>query len=264
MSDAPQPNRDDLLERYLDGLLDDAERTAYEKSLRGDDMTRRAAELQARIDASLTRLFHVDPMAPPRAAAMLAGAAERNVVVNRRSLGRLGWLAVGLASAAAIAWLVAGSLLHPAKRGINYIPRPLSDVYRESLANGFEPMYHCSEAERFADAFAHRQGQPLKLLKLPIGVSMLGLANSGGLSRDTTAMLCRVDGNPVMVFVDRIDADQPNAEEHVDKKVHVFRMVRDGLVFYEVTPLHAPRVVNFIVPVGTEGASELPAAGAAA
>jgi hypothetical protein len=77
---------------------------------------------------------------------------------------------------------------------------------------------------------------------------MLGLSYPGGLSRDTTAMLCKVDGKPVMVFVDRPSKDQPLAVEHADAKTHVFRQERDGLVFYEVTPLDGPKVAGAMVP----------------
>ena len=77
---------------------------------------------------------------------------------------------------------------------------------------------------------------------------MLGLSYAGGLSRDTTAMLCRVDGQPVMVFVDRLANDLPLAWANDKSGVHVHRVVRDGLVFYEVTPYESDRVIDYLVP----------------
>jgi anti-sigma-K factor RskA len=264
MTDVPRPTRDDQLERYLDGLLDDAQRAAFDEALRTDAGRRREIELQSRIDSSLARLFRAEPPAQHRVTALLAAASGESKAKSAPiGLQKLWWSVAGLAAAAVLAWAVAGPLLQSKRRGTNFAARPLPDVYREAVANGFEPEYHCSEAERFADTFARRQGQPLKLLALPVGVRMMGLAYPGGLSRDTTAMLCRVDGKPVIVFVDRVDSDQPIANQHSDKSVHVFRTERDGLVYYEVTPLDAPRVYNFIVPQSAPGASELPTGAAA-
>ena len=82
---------------------------------------------------------------------------------------------------------------------------------------------------------------------MPPGSRMLGLSYAGGLSRDTTAMLCDVDAQPVMVFVDRIAADRPDLVQS-DEDVHVFRSKRHGLVFYEVTPFQHARVVEYLLP----------------
>ena len=87
---------------------------------------------------------------------------------------------------------------------------------------------------------------------------MLGLSYVGGLSPDTTAMLGQVDGKRVMVFVDRAGADRPEAIVSSDGKLRVFRQARDELVFYEVTPLERPRMIEFLAPASAEGASELP------
>ena len=131
--------------------------------------------------------------------------------------------------------------------------RPLAEVYREIVADGFEPYYECREADRFADTFARRQGVPLALLPLPAGVRMLGLSYPGGLSRDTTGMLCEVDHQPVMVFVDRADADNPAAADGADAATRVFRTERAGLVFYEVTPLDGPRVMDLMAVADASG-----------
>src|SRR5690606_42083595 len=102
------------------------------------------------------------------------------------------------------------------------------------------------EADRFAAVFDRRQGQPLKLLPLPKGIEMLGISYPGGLSRDSTAMLCRVDGQPVIVLVDRATADRSDAIDNGNPALHVFREERDGLVFYEVTPFDSARVIEYL------------------
>ena len=265
MNEPAPPTRDDRLEAYLDGLLDNADRAEFETTLAGESALRAAAELQGRIDASLTRAFSAPAPSEHQVAMLLASKSAAEANPDSVRWARVGWIAGALAAAAAVAWALLGNPLAERRGdGRQFAARPLPDVYREALANGFEAAYNCSEAERFADTFNRRQGAPLKLLKLPVGVRMLGLAYPGGLSRDTTAMLCRVDGQPVMLFVDRRAADQAFATDHSDKSVRVFRSERDGLVFYEVTPLDKPRVLDFLAPVSAEGPSELPSANRAA
>jgi hypothetical protein len=162
---------------------------------------------------------------------------------------------VGLAAAAAIAWVIT-SLTggHPTENKPQFVPRPLVEIYRSAIANGFEPTYDCREPDRFAATFSRRQGQALRLLPMAPTMAMLGVAYTGGLSRDTTAMLCRIDGKPVMAFVDRTSADRADAAvvpQGVD--LHVFREERNGLVFYEVTPFGEPRVISLFAPATEDG-----------
>jgi hypothetical protein len=123
----------------------------------------------------------------------------------------------------------------------------VAEVYRETVANGFDPYYECRDDERFAATFEQRQGIVLHLAAMPAGKGMLGLSYPGGLSRDTTAMLCRVDDQPVMVFVDRVENDQEDAGENSDASLRVQREVRDGLVFYEVAPQGTASVLEYLV-----------------
>jgi hypothetical protein len=125
-------------------------------------------------------------------------------------------------------------------------PTPLADIYMETIRNGFKPYYECRVDQRFAGTFAQRQGTPLRLLPLPDDVKMLGLSYPGGLSRDTTAMLCTAAGEPVMVFVDRATADNPNVATSHREGTNVFRAERDGLVFYELSQFDESRVMQFL------------------
>lgn len=265
---------DPRLEAYLDGLLSGAERAAFEAALRADPQLQRQVELQTRIDRSLLRQYQVEvpsrdqlaaaiagagansaPLTVPRNAHVFAGAAKRAAVPTRRY-----WAAAALiAAAAVIAVVLAAPWDFGRLREPHFAARPLADIYRQAVAAGFEPSYDCREPERFAAAFKSRQGQPMRLLAMPDGMQMLGLAYAGGLSRNTTAMLCRVDGEPVMVFVDRASEDQAVADDHAGDDLHVFRQERDGLVFYEVTPRPEPRAADLIVPLarGASAGSEL-------
>jgi anti-sigma factor RsiW len=271
--------RDDRLEAYLDGLLDDAQAAAFARSLKEDPALARQAALQARIDGALGRLFSVESPSHDAVAAALASAvgklealpsdaeirpqmvktaAAPAMRTTRRadvrvgaSTKRLYWAAAVLAAAAAIGGILAAFPWNGAQRNMPlFAARPLAEIYRDAVTHGFEPTYECKDAERFAATFSERQGRPLQLLAMPSGTRMLGLAYVGGLSRQTTAMLCRVEGKPVMVFVDRAAADQQIAPDNSDAQLHVFREARDGLVYYEVTPFDAPRVLGLLAPAG--------------
>jgi hypothetical protein len=271
MIDPQTPHGDDVarldrIEAYLDSLLTATERAEMEVRLRQDPELRRQVELQARIDASLRKMYWIERPSLEQAASALASASRSAddadsagstaVAVPRNSpnSARWFWTAAGLAAAAAILWVMAAVMWQgPRSNEPLFAARPLADIYRDAIASGFEPSYECSEPERFADTFAERQGAPLQLRAMPAGMRMLGLSYTGGLSRMTTAMLCLVDGQPVIVFVDRAEADQTIAATGGGNALKVFREERDGLVFYEVTPLEMPRVTKYLAPLSSTG-----------
>ena len=243
-------DRDDLppdpqLEAYLDGLLSGPERMAFEESLRSDPVRREQVELQSRIDASLARLYPTSEPSPAHMAELSArfDTAPENAPAHRRVAP---WILGVAAAAAAAAVLLAWRPFGTGHSAPFFQPRPVAQLYAQAVTSGFTPYYKCDEPDRFAAVFDRRQGQPLRLLPLPEGIEMLGISYPGGLSRDSTAMLCRVDDQPVMVLVDRAQADQPSAPQNDNPALHIFREVRDGLVFYEVTPFDSARVTEYL------------------
>ncbi|MCA9259354.1 MAG: hypothetical protein KDA61_09150, partial [Planctomycetales bacterium] len=242
---------------YLDDALDATQRMAFEELLRTHPQLRQEWELQARIDASMGRLFQ--PVAPTEnslAALRRQIDAERSQPASRISSPSLSTpsgasstrrAALILTLAATLGWVVVGFWRTPDRGEPYFAPEPLADLYRQTLKAGFEPYYECDEPDRFAATFLKRQGRPLALAPMPLGASMLGLSYPGGLSRQTTAMLCLVDEAKVMVFVDRVEADQRIAADNAGPDLHVFRTQRDGLVFYEVTPLETSRMSDLLI-----------------
>jgi hypothetical protein len=273
--------RDELLEAYLDGQLNSAQRAAFEESLRSNPALRRQVAVQAQVNEALVRLFAVETPSIQQVVTALGGAAEESAGQDAEatraylkdadarsassregqwSMPRSYWMAMGVAAAAALACVATAILWNRPSRDEPYFAvRPLVDVYRDAVASGFEPSYECREPDRFAATFRERQGQPLVLLAMPSSSNMLGLSYVNALSRRTTAMLCRVDGQPVIVFVDRAEHDQPLAAAKGADGLRVFREQRDGLVFYEVTPLNEPRVTKLLAPI--ENGAGAPAAG---
>lgn len=249
MPDADQSHDDELIETFLDGATNEGDRQSLLESLRTNPARRRQLQLQGEIDDGLRRLFAVETPSPD---AILAAITEANGVVplplERPRKARLFGVAAAVAASLLIV-LSLSSLWPGARREAPYAAaRPLVDLYRNAVDSGFEPSYECREPERFAETFQRRQGQALKLLPMPAGSRMLGLAYTGGLSRETTAMLSYVDDQPVMVFVDKAQHDLHDVAAP-DGKLNVFRKERDGLVFYEVTPLGEARVTPLLAPL---------------
>ena len=245
---------DELFEKHLDGLPVASDRESLLAALRSQPERQRQERLQEEIDDSLRRLFDFEA---PSSESIVASLENKDNVqpplvslVGSRHLSRYRFLALAAASLLFVATL---SLLWPnGRRDDGYsAARPLADLYRSAVESGFEPSYECHEPERFADTFERRQGKALKLLPMPAGSRMLGLAFTGGLSRNTTAMLAYVDDQPVMVFVDQAVNDG-EAMASADGSLRVFRDERDGLVYYEVTPFDEPRMTPLLAPLTNE------------
>ena len=86
---------------------------------------------------------------------------------------------------------------------------------------------------------------------------MLGLSYPGGLSRDTTAMLCMIDEEPVMVFVDRLAADDTElvTSRGDAAAANVFRHTLDNLVIYEVSPWQSAKAAKFLTLAAPQAGS---------
>jgi hypothetical protein len=240
MSDDRNPPTEEQIEAYVDGLMSPSEREAFEAQLQAHPEIAAQLELQQRIGAALRAGF---PPAKPSAAHLERLLASTGPAVTRR----FAQIAVVAAAAALVGVVVAWQFMDRRIEAPFFQPRPVAEVYRETVANGFDPYYECRDDERFAATFEQRQGIVLHLAAMPAGKGMLGLSYPGGLSRDTTAMLCRVDDQPVMVFVDRVENDQPIAGENSDASLRITREVRDNLVFYEVAPAGAASVLEYLV-----------------
>jgi hypothetical protein len=253
MSQNHKPITDGQIDAYLDGLLDPSQRATFQQLLLAHPEIAREIQLQQQIDATLQRQFPPTTVPEGQLQPLLARPSppsSRLTIEPGRRATHLAWRLAAVGVAAAVVWIVARWQPGPGRVESPFFePLPVAAVYRDVLKHGFEPYYQCDEEARFAATFSRRLGQPLRLATLPPGSRMLGLSYPGGLSRDTTAMLCRVDDQPVMVFVDRLTADQAEAGRNDDPHLQVHRAVKSGLVFYEVTPFDTARVLGSLVPV---------------
>jgi hypothetical protein len=247
-----RPNQ--RLDAYLDGQMTPDERKAFEQELAGDPQIRRECELQRELDASLARQFAAP--SPPdilavadrqSSTAPTVGLPEHSstaTVKNRR--------AIFAVLAASIAWAIVGWKMYLQSNDDGYQQVALADIYQKCVDNGFRPKWVCDDDREFAETFQRRQGSPL-LLKTAAKDMMVGLSYLKGITSQTTTMLARVDGEPILVFVDVLQRDTNPAQPAWSSGLHLFRQELAGLVLYEVTPLDQPRVLsNFYIPESTE------------
>jgi len=257
-----EPITDEQVDSYVDGLMEPAEREAFEGLLRTHPEIVRVLEQQAQIDASLARLFppaqiSLQQLSERLATSSPAEQTSPQLAIQREipppGVSRARRVAmVGLAASltwAVVVWQLGLPWQHGSEPAAStfFAPRPLAIVYQEAIENGFEPYYECRQADRFAATFLRRQGRALKLATLPVGSRMLGLSYAGGLSRETTAMLCEVDSQPVIVFVDRLANDSKIAADQDADDIYVHRAVKDECVFYEVSPFNSARIIDYLV-----------------
>ena len=244
-----QSEFEERLQAYQDGLLSEVEHSAFEATIGERPDVASLVRMQSDVDDSLRRQFQ--PPAPLEEPLLEVSRLSQINGVRPRLSGRrrIRWVAA-LVTVALVAWGVVAWQLQFGGAPWDepyFESRPLVEIYYEAIDRGFKPYYECHDEERFAYTFELRQGRRLRLTQLPEGRQMLGLSYSGGLSRDTTAMLCIVDELPVVVFVDRADVDQSQSFDEMQSRVNVFRREYAGLVLYEVTPHPEQRILDHLV-----------------
>ncbi len=197
------------------------------------------------LDERLRRLMQPPP---DERLAQIAHRAIQEVSPTQARYGRrrvLRRLAVAAAVAAGVVgiWLVDQSLRQTGPP--SYTPEPwrsLETAYNDWLADGFEAMWVCADDREFVDTFRSTYHQGLLLATLPQGTTALGLAYCNSISSRTTCLLATVDGTPVVVFVDRVEADHPQPQP---EGLFLHRRRIDKLVLYELSPLEQPAVLQW-------------------
>jgi len=168
MTDRSNAENADRLDRYLDRSMSPQERESFEHAVGQDDPLRREIDLQTRIDSAVIRAFQ-----PPEMPAGLVATLRRNAEGPTRHNHRVRLL-IGLAVAACVVWMTAVAwMFRPPKM---VAPRTLVETYHDCVQSGFEPYWKCEFSREFAETFQRRQGQAVRMVDLPEGVHMAGLA----------------------------------------------------------------------------------------
>ena len=240
---------DSRIEAFLDDRMDSSEKQAFLDLLHQDPELRAEFDRQRAIDASLRRICdesRLDPLLG-RLETALHNAPETRLAA--RSPVRV-WR--GFAAAALLAFSVCGvwyswNVSKPKPIANVYEPqrwRSFETVYYDTIRNGFKPAWICRDERQFQRAFSDRFRQPLLLSALPSGITAGGIAYSNTITESTINVLGKVDGTPIMIFVDKVAADH-GPPPPPPPQLHLFRREIDNLVLYELTPLDRPHILPF-------------------
>jgi len=248
MTDNKPDNNDSRIDAFLDHLLTEDEQELFLRESESRQELSSAMELQTRIDESLRRVFSFKQ--PKENLVTEITRPSELAKSGRLELGRRPNL-IRLALAASLLLLAGiGIWQFYQNRPIEPVfqPRPLVEIYLDTVERGFKPYYECDDPQRFAQVFEMRHKIRLGLADLPSGNRMLGISYLGGLSRKTTAVLCEVENRKVIVFIDNVENDQPNvALAKSEPGLNIFSARKNRLIFYEVSPHPAPQLIDHFV-----------------
>ena len=204
-------------------------------------------KLFERVDATLKR--HFRPPDRDRLARLLPLAPARGG--PGRQWRRRFALAAGLVAALGGGWLIWAAAARLGGDPYQVQPwRSFERVWHDEAAGDMTPLWVCENDAEFQASFRERLGQPLSLGELPEGLEAVGLSYSHTLSPTTVYLLARARGEPVLVFVDRVERDLPStppAETHLRR----WRRQVGKLVLYEVSSLEEPVLLDLLYdPMG--------------
>lgn len=257
----------ELLERYLDGQLDERERRIFEKSLDVDPVLREHLQMQQRIDASLRAQF-----APPEIAAVstpledstrswtasmapnssldvdynAAGAAASlprvaGVVPAPKPAKRISWLRV----AALVVLSVSGYFAYTSLLTNRPLPSPTyitaAAAYSNEVASGMQPYTICTTSEAFAAYTKERLGTALAI-EPTVGLTLIGW-NYGQFvySRDTISMLAKYNDQPVVILMDKATSTPKcGSNGELDQASRAI----GGVLLHEIRPKGLPSVLD--------------------
>ncbi len=225
-------------------------------------------EAHATIDASLARLFAEPPatlpLTPITPITPLTPVSPPQQNLSLRWLALIGGgLAAGIAAIVAISIFTQG----PGSPSANpdFRPRLAAEfIYDTSVSMGFRPEWRCENDEEFAIAVRDRLGAAMVIPIATTGIELVGWGYSdryGGviLSDDTMVLLARVEGEQVILLVDRAGNELTTNARGSSIKLNVFKQTLGPLMLVEVTPRSAPGLIPNAKLLSAEDAAKLPA-----
>lgn len=224
---------DQQLDAYHDDRLTPERRAEFEHRLDANPTLREQLDLQLRIDDTLIKTFQPQSHTASNA---------------RRTRTTRDYL---IAIAAVIVIVASASLVYRhlfSSPNSDSTPRlSMQRFYDKAIASGFQPGWVCETDDEFAQTFENRFGVPMLARNLPDDVQLLGLGYGHVLTRYTIVVFARVQGQPVMLFVDRIAP--PASLPRVKSGFNRFHRELDGIQIYELTPLDQPRLIDYLNPI---------------
>lgn len=124
----------------------------------------------------------------------------------------------------------------------------VSDLFDTLVQGGFQPDEAIVDGRQLAQRIRSRHGQDVSLHALPDNVQLLGFARLPGLkSTMTTVLMCRVDGEPVVVFIGHRVFRLGPERFRTPLRVNAFNWNEGRLWALELTPHDEPRVIDLFV-----------------
>ena len=248
------------LDAYLDGVMTPDQCAEFQRRIETDDNLREQIEIQKEIDQAFGRLFQ-PPSAKPIPVQNTDPRKSEPYTLPPTTKRDWGAVPRRLAVAAAIVAGVFGgwltwNTLQPTGVSNPYGPwRSIEVVYADAVANDMKPEWTCDNEPEFADSIRDHFGQAAVFsFELPDGMAALGLAYCNSISRRTVYLLAQVNDKPIIVFIDRVEADQgPTVDE--SSGLNLFKRRIGRLVLYELSPLERPALLElFFDPDADPGA----------
>jgi hypothetical protein len=244
-----------LLDAHLAGELAGEELRRFEAMLAADRDLRTELELQSAISAALRERHTLPTDFAAKALAMAdaardgqsgspAGAPSAATRTSpwARRLGIAAMLVLGVFGA----WRT-WEYIKPQPTGYRE-PGPWrapETVYHDVIAAGFEPEWVCENDEEFLENVRNSLGQELLVDQSDPSVRVLGIAYANSISPWTVLILSYVDGQPVVVFADRLNSDRKMPKPESPSLSWHKREV-GNVVLYELSPFAEPRVLPLI------------------
>lgn len=242
--------REQRVDGYLSGTLQGEELAAFERDLASDPSLAEAVETQSRMDDSIRRLY-VAPAAPD-----LSSLLRENDAASLRVAGRIGtrdrWMRLALA---ALILLTVGVGISQWSNWFNPPGTviPPGTMYTRLVTTGWQPAVVCKTDAEFIALVRKQLGQGLSAAASP-AVQMVGWGyknNYAGspLSDDTMMLLTDVDGEHVLVLIDRVQ-NRRNLKIPKDApefgRLNIFKRRIGDLIIYEITPKKSESVLPLL------------------
>lgn len=235
MTDRPDhaAPRDAEIDRYVDGLMTDAEAKAFEQRLQADEALRDEAQSMRAIDDSLRRSFGDWRTSSPKVAIHRPEPARR--------------LFTPLRVAACIGLIILATAALWTLQRDRYVDA--APLYHAQVDAGFQPSWVCDTDYEFARWTNNRLRQALTpAADAPDGFVSLGwsfVQSNNPLGANAAIMLGQQGEDRIVLLVDRIEHDRPVGVAS-SSGLRTFRRELGSLVMYEITPLDSPVAIQSV------------------
>lgn len=256
MSQAQPPNSgawsppfdSEAVDRYLDGVMSESERSAFEAEVANSPSLRDEISLQKHLDSSLRTGFGAPPVVPVAGILTREEARAFAPKKQRASWSREYKMFGAVAALLAIALSIQAYFWLTSPGAVEERPS-LAEAYYKLVNHKFRPSEECTTREKFAQWMGSRYGVALAPKEDRPDVQFVGWSYSGAISNYTGLLLAKVDGKPVVVAIDTVarqnDWGIPCRRQPKDEDgVNFFSAEIDGIALYEITPLDKPRIID--------------------